>query len=50
MPKGSTATEVGNEPAAKGEPVIGLKAPVVLLMLYAETLPIPLDQKLLLIL
>jgi hypothetical protein len=32
------ATELGNDPAKKGEPLSWLKAPVVLLMVYAETL------------
>src|SRR5713101_3632992 len=33
------ATDKGNDPAAKGEPLTGVKAPVVLSMVYAETLP-----------
>src|SRR5713226_1890339 len=35
------ATERGATPAAKGEPGTGVKAPVVLLMVYAKTLPFP---------
>src|SRR5713101_3313740 len=33
------ATEKGSAPAAKGEPGTGVKAPVVLSMMYAEMLP-----------
>ena len=38
MPEVSTATEEGFVPAAKGEPGTGLKAPVALSIVYAETL------------
>jgi hypothetical protein len=31
-------TEVGTDPAGKGEPAIGVSAPVLPSMLYAETL------------
>src|SRR5713226_2966309 len=37
------ATDKGNDPAAKGEPGTGLRAPVVLSMVYAETLPFEQD-------
>ena len=41
LPVGAIATEIGFDPAAKGEPLMGVRTPVTPFIVYAETLSEP---------